>query len=201
LQDFDSNRGPTNPLASHTAVPGLQRRLGAGIAMAVVVGSVIGGGIFYKPGVIAAEAGNFNVIIGVWIFGGLFCLLGALCFAELATMFPQAGGLYVYLREAYGRPVAFSLWVERILIRKASVDWSARRGVCWITGTRFALGNFADHGISFGPSRHRWSSLDQYPWRSLGGTFANGSNVREGRDIIDNRHVALLNDASRTGGY
>ena len=82
--------------------PGLVRVLGPRIATAVVVGSVIGSGIFLKPGNIAGESGQFGVIIAVWLFGGVLCILGGLCFAELATMYPSAGGLYVYLREAYG---------------------------------------------------------------------------------------------------
>ena len=58
----------------------------------------------------------------MWLFGGVLCVLGALCFAELATMLPRAGGLYVYLREAYGQPVAFLFgWMEFLLSRPASL--------------------------------------------------------------------------------
>jgi len=100
----------------------LRRALGPRIAMAVVVGNVIGSGIFLKPGAIAAECGNFWLIISVWVCGGLLCVLGALCYAELATMLPQAGGLYVYLREAYGKPVAFLFgWSEFLFSRPASI--------------------------------------------------------------------------------
>lgn len=102
--------------------PQLRRALGPRIAMAVVVGNVIGSGIFLKPGNIAAQCGNFWLIISVWIFGGVLCVLGALCFAELATMLPRAGGIYVYLRAAYGRPVAFLYgWSEFLFSRPASV--------------------------------------------------------------------------------
>jgi len=58
---------------------GLKRSLGPGIAIAVVVGNVIGSGIFLKPGTIAADGGRFDLIILVWVFGGLLCLLGLLC--------------------------------------------------------------------------------------------------------------------------
>ncbi len=85
--------------------------------MAVVVGNVIGSGIFLKPGTIARDGGEFGLIISVWVLGGVLCILGALCFAELATMLPRAGGLYVYLREAYGRPVAFLFGWTDFLIR------------------------------------------------------------------------------------
>lgn len=104
--------------ASHS----LKRDLGLKIATAVVVGNVIGSGIFLKPGNIAGDGGSFGLIISVWVFGGILCLLGALCFAELATMFPEAGGLYVYLRNAYGKPVAFLFgWTEVIFGKPASI--------------------------------------------------------------------------------
>lgn len=103
------------------ASPGLIRALGPSMATAVVVGSVIGAGIFLKPGNIAADSGSFPVIISVWVLGGVLCILGALCFAELATMLPHAGGLYVYLRSAYGDLVAFLFgWTETLCARPAS---------------------------------------------------------------------------------
>lgn len=93
--------------------PGLLRALGLGTAMAMVVGGVIGSGIFLKPGTIAADVGAFPLILTTWFAGGAVCIVGALCIAELAAMLPRAGGLYVYLREAYGRPVAFLFgWTE-----------------------------------------------------------------------------------------
>ena len=114
----------TNDTATAAAKPsrGLVRALGPRIATAVVVGNVIGSGIFLKPGNIAGESGQFGVIISVWVFGGLLCILGGLCFAELAAMYPQAGGMYVYLREAYGRPVAFLFgWTEVFFGKPASI--------------------------------------------------------------------------------
>jgi APA family basic amino acid/polyamine antiporter len=107
-----------------TAVPGpsLLRALGPGMAMAVVVGNVIGSGIFVKPGGIAYEAGDFRVILAAWVFGGLVCLMGSLCLAELGAMLPSAGGMYVYLREAYGRPVAFLFgWTDFLFNKPASI--------------------------------------------------------------------------------
>lgn len=92
------------------------------MALAVVVGNVIGSGIFLKPGNIAGDSGNFPLIISVWVLGGVLCLLGALCFAELGTMLPRAGGLYVYLREAYGRLPAFLFgWNDLLFNRPAGI--------------------------------------------------------------------------------
>lgn len=92
------------------------------MATAMVVGNVIGSGIFLKPGNIASASGNFGLIMSVWVGGGLLCILGAMCFAELATMFPKSGGIYVYLKHAYGSFVAFLFgWTEFLLLRPASI--------------------------------------------------------------------------------
>ncbi len=112
---------PVNPSPLDPQVesrPGLLRALGLGMAVAVVVGNVIGSGIFFKPGAIAADAGSFPMIISTWVVGGMLCILGALCFAELAAMLPRAGGPYVYIREAYGRPAAFLFGFNEFLFSR-----------------------------------------------------------------------------------
>jgi APA family basic amino acid/polyamine antiporter len=99
----------------------LPRVLGLGMAIAVVVGNTIGSGIFVKPGRIAADAGNFPLLFSVWGFGAILCILGGLCLAELSSMHPRSGGLYVYLREAYGPLPAFLFgWQEFLFARPAS---------------------------------------------------------------------------------
>lgn len=101
--------------------PTLARAMGLGMAIALVVGNVIGSGIFAKPGGIAADAGDFRLIMTAWVAGGVLSLMGALCIAEIAAMLPQAGGLYVYLREAYGKLPAFLFgWSEFLFHRPAS---------------------------------------------------------------------------------
>ena len=119
----DTPNDETNStVSSEGKGPGLRRALGPRIAIAVVVGNVIGSGIFLKPGNIAAESGNFGLIISVWVFGGVLCIIGALCLAELAAMLPKAGGMYVYIREAYGRKVAFLAgWNEFLFAKPASI--------------------------------------------------------------------------------
>jgi len=91
------------------------------MAIAVVIGNTIGAGIFVKPGRIAADAGSFPLIYSVWIFGTILCVLGGLCLAELAAMHPRSGGLYVFLREAYGPLPGFLFgWQEFLFARPAS---------------------------------------------------------------------------------
>lgn len=100
----------------------LPRTLGATTALCVVVGSVIGSGIFLVPAGIAKSVPNMAGIVVLWIVGGLFSFAGALTLAELAAMLPRAGGPYVYLREAYGRLPAFLFgWTEFLIIRAGSV--------------------------------------------------------------------------------
>jgi len=110
--------------AVETAPKTLPRVLGLFDATAMVVGSIIGSGIFLKVGNVdqALMAWGFLPIIGVWIFVGLVTLCGSLSLAELAAMYPHAGGPYLYLREAYGRLPAFLWgWTEFWVVRSGSV--------------------------------------------------------------------------------
>jgi APA family basic amino acid/polyamine antiporter len=111
------------PFASTSALAGddrLPRRLGVWSAMAAAVGLTIGSGIFRVPSTIAAESGSVGGVMLVWILGGVISLCGALTIAELAALFPRAGGLYVYLREAYGALPAFLFGWSWFFIRSAA---------------------------------------------------------------------------------
>lgn len=100
----------------------LPRVLGLFDAVTVVVGSIIGSGIFLKTGNVASALGSFVPIISVWVGVGLITLCGSLALAELAAMMPHAGGPYVYLREAFGRIPAFLWgWTEFWVVRTGSV--------------------------------------------------------------------------------
>lgn len=85
----------------------LPRRLSLFDGAALLVGGVIGSGIFIVPSLIARHVPEPGLVIALWIFSGLLVLCGALTLAELGTMLPQSGGLYVYMREAYGSFWAF----------------------------------------------------------------------------------------------
>src|SRR5260370_4459792 len=101
---------------------GLVRALGPLMAMAVVVGTVIGSGVFKKPQVVAENVPYFGLAALVWVLGGLLAFLGALSLAEVAVLYPRAGGNYVFLREGYGRLAGFLWgWVEFCIIRSASL--------------------------------------------------------------------------------
>src|SRR5215813_5834387 len=117
-----------NTPSPSTSSGGLVRALGALTATAIIVGTVIGSGIFKKPQAVAeALAGDtravyFGLVALVWIAGGVLVLLGALAYAEVATLYPRAGGNYVFLKEGYGRLAGFLWgWVEFCIIRTASI--------------------------------------------------------------------------------
>src|SRR5215831_17730579 len=83
------------------------RRLNLFDATMIVMGGIVGSGIFINPYVVAQRVHTSALILGVWLMGGALAMLGALIWAELATRLPRAGGQYLYLREAYHPAVAF----------------------------------------------------------------------------------------------
>ncbi|HEY7817120.1 MAG TPA: amino acid permease [Vicinamibacteria bacterium] len=85
----------------------LPRKLGLADGALLVVGSVIGSGIFVVPSLIARHVAEPGLVVAIWAFSGLLVLAGAFALAELGAMLPHSGGLYVYMREAYGRFFAF----------------------------------------------------------------------------------------------
>jgi amino acid transporter len=99
-----------------------RRELGLRDAMALVVGLVIGAGIFKAPSLVAANAGSVEWMFAAWVLGGLVSFAGALCYAELATTFPNTGGDYHFLFRAYGRTTAFLFgWARFSVIVTGSI--------------------------------------------------------------------------------
>ena len=91
-------------------------------AFAITIGIVVGAGIFRMPSLVAGASGSEAVMLGAWLVGGLLSIIGALCYAELASAYPQAGGDYSYLRRAYGPRLAFLYgWARLAVIQTGSV--------------------------------------------------------------------------------
>lgn len=112
----------------------LPRRLGFWSAAAVLVGSTIGSGIFRTPAGVAALVPDVPVFLLAWVLGAVVALCGALTYAELAAAFPRTGGLYVFLREAFGPLAAFLFgWGELVIIRPGAY------GAISITSAAYAL--------------------------------------------------------------
>ena len=100
----------------------LKRTLSLRDLIFIVIGTTIGSGIFLTPGNVLRNAGSGGVALTVWVVGGLLSLLGALTFAELGAAKPDAGGLYVYLRDAFGTALAFLFgWTMLLVIGSGSL--------------------------------------------------------------------------------
>ena len=104
----------------------LPRKLGLIDSLAIIVGIVIGGGIFLVPNLVARNLTTVPMILAVWLFAGVVTFFGALACAELGTAFPSTGGQYVFLREAYGPLAGFLCgWSMFTVARTAQVAWMA----------------------------------------------------------------------------
>ena len=91
-------------------------------AVGIIVGLIIGAGIFGTPSIVAGAMGSEPEIIGCWIAGGVFSVIGALCYGELATAFPSAGGEYYFIQRAYGRSLSFLYgWARMTVIVAGSI--------------------------------------------------------------------------------
>ena len=109
---------PPHTASQAQTAPSLRRDLGLWGAVSIVIGTVIGSGIFLVPKTMVLRTGSPEMVFAVWIFGGLLTLAGALTYAELAGMYDKSGGEYVYLREAYGPMFGFlygwtQMWVAK----------------------------------------------------------------------------------------
>jgi APA family basic amino acid/polyamine antiporter len=108
-----------SPAGSMTTLP---RAIGGLGSTAIVVGTIIGSGIFLVPHDIAQHVGSARTVMLVWIVGAVLSLAGALSLAELGAAMPEAGGIYIYLREAYGKLFAFLYgWAMLLVITSGSV--------------------------------------------------------------------------------
>ena len=123
----------------------LPRTLGLGSATALVIGITIGSGIFRSPaGVAQRVGGDPTAFLALWIVGGLLALAGALSLAELAAAFPESGGYYAYLRESWGRAVAFLFgWTQLVLLRASAIG-----------GIALACGQYTLRMLGVDPSLH-----------------------------------------------
>jgi amino acid transporter len=112
----------------------LKREIGLFSATILVIANMVGTGIFTTSGFIMAELGSPKIMLICWLCGGLFALCGALCYGELGSRFPRAGGEYVFLRESFGRPMAFlSGWISLVVGFSAPIAAAAIAMIMVIT--------------------------------------------------------------------
>jgi APA family basic amino acid/polyamine antiporter len=124
-----------------SAASQLKREIGLFSAIAIVVANMVGTGIFTTSGFILQEVGSPAALLLSWMTGGAFALCGALCYGELGARYPQAGGEYVYLREAFGKLVAFlSGWISLIVGFSAPIAAAAIAFATYLLKTVGAAG-------------------------------------------------------------
>lgn len=136
-------------------------------ACTMIVGLIVGAGIFGTPATVAGAMGDEASIIAVWVAGGVFSIIGALCYAELATAFPSAGGEYHFIQRAYGRSLAFLYgWARMTVIVAGSIAVFA-----------YLFGDYLSRVINLGEySSAIWAALIVMVL-----TFVNYRGIEEGR--------------------
>jgi basic amino acid/polyamine antiporter, APA family len=136
----------------------LSRDLGVSHASAVVVGTIIGSGIFLVPTEMMQAVGSAKLVYLAWVVGGMLSFFGALTYAELGAMKPQAGGEYIYVRDAYGPLAGFLYaWTWFVIAKPASIATIAI-GLVRILGTFSAFSFFTDYAVSI-PFSITWGQL------------------------------------------
>ena len=136
--------------AASEAQPGLKRQLGLRSATALVVGEVIAVGIFLTPAEMAKSLGSPFWLFVVWLVMGLMALSGALCYGSLAARFPEAGGGYVYLREAYGPRLAFLYGWKCLLVMDPGITAALAVGLASYVGYVVSLPPVGEQAVAVG---------------------------------------------------
>jgi len=149
---------PPSPSASNHPKADLVRELGVSHATSIVVGTIIGSGIFLVPAEMMQAVGSAKLVYLAWVVGGLLSFFGALTYAELGAMKPQAGGEYVYVRDAYGPlPGFLYAWTWFLIAKPASVA-TITTGLVRILGTFPSFGFFSRQFIG-GPVPISWGQV------------------------------------------
>jgi APA family basic amino acid/polyamine antiporter len=133
----------SHPTDTHTQPQHLLSPLGA---VALIVGIVIGAGIFKTPAMVAGITGDVGWVVAVWLIGALISMMGALCYAELCTAYPHAGGDYHFLHRAFGRHVSFLYaWARATVINTGSIALLA-----FVFGDYFSqVWSWGEHGNAY----------------------------------------------------
>jgi APA family basic amino acid/polyamine antiporter len=139
--------------------PDLLRELGPAHAASIVIGVVIGSGIFLVPSEMMQAAGSARLVYLAWIVAGIFSFFGAVTYAQLGAMKPQAGGEYVYIRDAYGPLAGFLCgWTWTVVVKPSSLA-AISTGVIRILANFPPLAFLNVHAVAFGRFFLTWGQL------------------------------------------
>jgi len=154
----------------------LKRTLTAIDITAIVIGAIIGSGIFLTPGLVLRDSGSVGMSLSIWVVGGILSFMGALSYAELACMSPRSGGLYVYIRDAFGAIPAFAYgWTLFIVIATGTV---AALGV--------AAGTYIDRLVPIGMTGQKIAAVVvvlALGWINVRGTASSARILRVGTGL------------------
>lgn len=158
--------------------PSPARTLSSVDAVAIIVGVVIGAGIFKTPSLVAASAGSAHAVVLFWLLGGALSFVGALCYAELTTTYPDSGGDYYFIRRAFGSGPAFLFaWARSTVIQTGSIAMLA-----------FIIGDYAAALFGTGTGSSPW-----YAAAAVAGlTGINVAGIRQGKLLQNLLSLAII---------
>lgn len=183
----------------------LPRRIGVWTGVAILVGSTIGSGIFRSPAGIADKLPGTFPMLSIWVVGGLFALCGALTLAEVAGAFPMTGGVYVFIREAWGRLAAFLFgWSELVMIRAASlgaVSTTFAEYLVRVTGNDPSTAPYARYVHYIAAVAIAIAGLSNYLGVRAAGTVQNITTIAKVGGLVAVIAVAFAIGLPQTGGH
>ncbi|MET0855853.1 MAG: amino acid permease, partial [Telluria sp.] len=160
----------SQPAAESSSPAGPRAVIGLGEAIALIVGVVIGAGIFKAPSVVAGMTGDAGWMFAAWALGGLMSIVGALCYAELSTAYANAGGDYHFLQRAYGNSVAFLFaWARFSVIATGSIA---------LLG--FVFGDYMHQVLPLGGPQSAWGPAAYAAAAIIALSWLNIGNVKYG---------------------
>ncbi|MEW5745081.1 MAG: amino acid permease [Nitrospirota bacterium] len=147
-------------------------------AVSMIIGMVIGAGIFKTPSLVALNSGSEGAALTAWLLGGVLSFIGALCYAELTSTYPHAGGDYYYLRRAFGNSTAFLFaWARIMVIQTGSIALVA-----------FLIGDYASGVARLGP----YSSSVYAALIIAGLTALNVAGIQQGKRVQNVLTAAIM---------
>ncbi len=190
---------------SPVGADGLTRRIGMWTAIAILVGSTIGSGIFRSPAGIADKVPGPLPLLLIWVVGGAFVLCGALTLAEVSGAYPRTGGVYVFIREAWGRLPAYLFgWAELVMIRAAAlgaISTTFAQYLIRVTGNDPSLEPYATYTHWVAAAAIALAGSINYVGVKKAGALVNMATAAKVLGLLTVIGLAFLIGLPQTGGH